>query len=123
MRFSGRSFLGTFLHLSAAAALGLSTGCTELSWHRDGTDTAAVERDLQECRQQARAHSAHLAWPFPDSTARPIATDRAGRPVITPYPYPTWLENDQRVLRSGLIGDCMRDKGYALAPAGAGAQQ
>jgi len=123
MRFSGRSFLGTFLHLSAAAALGLSTGCTELSWHRDSTDTAAVERDLQDCRQQARAHSAHLAWPFPNSAARPIATDRAGRPVITPYPYPTWLENDQLVLRSELIGDCMRDKGYVLAPAGTGAQQ
>ena len=122
MRLSGRSFFRTFLHLSAAAALSLSTGCTELSWHRAGADTAALERDLQDCRQHARAYSAHLAWPFPNSAARLIATDRAGRRVTTPHPYPTWLENDQLVLRSELIGDCMRNRGYALAPAGTRAQ-
>lgn len=123
MTVSGRRFHRAYLHVAAAAVLGLSAGCAELSWHRAGTDTAALEHDLRDCRQRARAYSAHFAWPFPNSGTRLVATDRAGRPVITPYPYRTWLENDRSVLESELIGDCMRDKGYVLAPASGRARQ
>ena len=109
--------------LAAAAVLALSTGCAEMSWHRAGADAAAIENDLRDCRDHARAYSARFAWPFPDSGGRLVATDRAGRPVVSPYPYRTWLENDRSVLESELIGECMRNKGYVLAPASAHARQ
>jgi len=48
---------------------------------------------------------------------RLVAADRAGRPVITPYPYPTWRDTDRLVLESELVGACMRKRGYSLAPA------
>ena len=117
MPSSGRSLLGAYLRLSAVALFALGMGCAEPSWRRAGADAATVGHDLGECRQHARAYSARFAWPFPDSRTRLVATDRAGRPVVTPYPYRTWLDNDRSVLESELIGDCMRDKGYVLAPA------
>jgi len=117
MRVSTGYLLRAARHLVAAAVLGLSAGCTELSWHRAGADAAAIKGDLQHCRQHARAYSARFAWPFPDSGARLVATDRTGHLVVTPYPYRTGLENDRSVLESELVGECMRKKGYVLAPA------
>ena len=94
----------------------LSAGCAELDWHRDGSDSAALELELQDCRQLARADTAHLAWPFPNNTARLVVTNRAGRAVATPSPYSTWLDADRSVLESELDGACMRNKGYTLGP-------
>jgi len=123
MQSSRGSLLGTCLRVSAVALLGLSTGCAEPGWQRAGTDAATVGRDLEDCRRHARAYSARFAWPFPGSGTRLVTTDRAGRPLITPYPYRTWLENDRSVLESELIGNCMRDNGFMLAPAKARARE
>lgn len=101
----------------AVALLCLAAGCAELRWHRSGSDFTTLELDLSECRRLARADAAGLAWPFPGNTVRLVAADRAGRPVITPYPYPTWLDTDRLVLESELVGACMRKRGYSLAPA------
>lgn len=109
--------IGVYLRLSAVAVLCLSAGCAELRWHRSGSDAAALELDLKDCHQLARTGSAHLAWPFPNGTTRLVATDRAGRAVLTPYPYATWLDTDRSVLEFELVGACMRNKGYALARA------
>lgn len=115
-----RKFLiGVCLRLSAAWMVGglcLSAGCAALDWHRDGSDSAALELDLQDCRQLARADTAHLAWPFPNNTARLVVTNRARRAVATPSPYSTWLDADRSVLESELVGTCMRNKGYTLGP-------
>jgi hypothetical protein len=105
------------LRLLAVALLCLAAGCADLRWQRRGTDAATREVDLEECRQQARAQSARLAWPFPGDPTRVVAYDRAGRAVLTPYPYPTWLDTDRAVRESELVGECMRRKGYALTPA------
>ena len=45
-----------------------------------------------------------------------VAIDRAGRTIWTPYPYPTWIDTDHSMLEFDLISECMRGKGYALAP-------
>lgn len=100
----------------AVVLLCLSAGCTDLRWHRSGSDTAALEHDLMECRGLARAEAAHLSWPFPDNRTRVVSVDRFGRGLVTPYPYPTALDADRLVLQSERIGACMRDRGYVLAP-------
>jgi hypothetical protein len=105
------------LRLSAIGLLCLAAaGCADLRWQRSGTDAATGEVDLEDCRQQGRAQSARLAWPFPGDPTRVVAYDRAGRAVLTPYPYPTWLDSDRAVRESELVGECMRRKGYALTP-------
>jgi hypothetical protein len=109
--------IGRYLRLSALALLCVTAACAEMRWQRSGADEATRDADLEVCRQQARAQSARLAWPFPGDRSRMAAFDRAGRPVTTPYPFPTWLDTDRSVLEFELIGDCMRSKGYALTPA------
>lgn len=109
--------IGLYLRLATVALVCLATGCAELRWQRSGTDAATGKVDLEACRQQGRAQSARLAWPFPGDPTRVIAYDRAGRAMLTPYPYPTWLDTDRSVRESELVGECMRRKGYALAPA------
>ena len=103
------------LRLPAVAFLLLAAGCADLHWQRSGADATMGKADLEECRQQGRAQSARLAWPFPGDPTRMVAFDRAGRAVLTPYPFPTWLDTDRLVRESGLVGECMRRKGYTLS--------
>ncbi len=105
-----------YLRLCAVAFLCATAACADLHWQRGGADAATRDADLEGCRQQGRAQSARLAWPYPGDRTRMAAFDRAGRAVLTPYPFPTWLDTDRSVLEVELIGDCMRRKGYALAP-------
>ena len=109
--------MSVYLRLSAVAVLCAAAACADLRWHRGGADAATRDADLEDCRRQGRAQSARLAWPFPGNPTRMAGFDRSGRAVLTPYPFPTWLDTDQAVLGFELVGDCMRRKGYALAPA------
>ena len=94
--------------LSAA----LAAGCAEVSWHKPGTDSATLEKDLQQCRQSAQLEARREA--LPRSIAPPmITTDPQGRAFVV---QPTAQDSERFLLEQDLTRVCMRDKGYELAP-------
>jgi hypothetical protein len=98
----------------AATLLVAAGGCAPLRWDKPGADAAALERDLEQCRQIARAEAARRAWPFKLTAARVIGFDRGGRPIVVqPFPH----ETERFLEEHDLARACMRGKGYALVPA------
>jgi hypothetical protein len=94
-----------------AAAL---AGCAELRWHKEGGDPAALDRDLGECRLQARAQARREIGAFAPDTPRVVGVDALGRPLVGAS---NRLDTERQLLEHDLVGICMRGKGYQLEPA------
>jgi hypothetical protein len=88
-------------------------GCAEVRWHKAGTDAAALEKDLDQCRQTAQMEARHETLP---RTVAPsmIATDPQGRPIAI---QPIASDSERFLLEQDLTRHCMRGKGYELVPA------
>jgi len=93
----------------------LAAGCAQLEWHKPGAGPRALEQDLAECRQTARLRAAREAWPYSLLAPRVVGVDRAGRLIVV-QPPPHYTE--RFLLEQDLARACMREKGYALVPAG-----
>lgn len=97
-----------------AACAGIA-GCAQLKWYKPGMDAAALEQNLAECRQLARARAVRETWPFGLAGPRIIGVDRDGRAIVfEPYPRDT----DRFLREHDLTRACMHKKGYALVPVG-----
>jgi len=99
-------------HLSAAVFAVLLAGCAQLHWQRAGTDATAANRDLDECRGEARLRAARESWPFPYSAPRFVGGGQ--RQLLTLYPYQH--DTDRFLLENDYTRACMRERGYELAP-------
>jgi hypothetical protein len=98
----------------AALLLAVSAaGCADLRWHRDGADAAALGRDLDECRQLARAQAAHEAWPLGVATPRIVGVDALGRAIVS---SPGQVDTNRFFVEHDLARFCMRSRGYELVP-------
>ena len=96
------------LLLAASAA-----GCADLRWHKDGADAAALERDLGECQQQARAQAARESWSQGISNPPVIGADAQGRVILS---QPGRFDTDRFLMEHDLARACMNGKGYELVP-------
>lgn len=93
-----------------AAAL-LLTACADLRWARPGTDAAAAEHDLEQCRQQAELDARHM---LPPRGAQPsVAMNRDGSVTATRRPA---YDTDRFLLEQDFAAACMRKKGYQREP-------
>ena len=90
-----------------------AAGCAELRWHKDGMDAAALERDLGECRQQARAQAARDSWSHGISRPPVVGVDAQGRAILS---QPGRIDTDRFLMEHDLARFCMRNRGYELAP-------
>jgi hypothetical protein len=90
----------------------LIAGCADLRWHKPGADTAALERDLEQCQKEGRLQAGRET--IPRLAAAPvIATDPQGRTFVTqPHPHDT----GRFLLEQDLTRACMRKQGYDLVP-------
>lgn len=104
------------LALTAAAVI-LLAGCADLRWHREGASAAALERDLAECRSEARFRAGPDAGTPGAGLPRLVGLDALGRPMMT---TPGRLDSDRFLVEHDLTRHCMDRKGYALVPAGPG---
>jgi hypothetical protein len=105
---------GIFQRASAAAVvLLLAAGCADLRWHKDGADVNALDRDLEDCRQTARAQAAREAWPPGPSMPRIVGTDVQGRAIVSSI---SQVNTDQFLAEHDLARQCMSGKGYKLVP-------
>jgi hypothetical protein len=83
------------------------TGCAEVAWRKEGADQAATERDEMECQAIARRNaqrSGPVALP-------PVGDPRFGPPMGT-------SQSDRLMQANEDMTDCMKGRGYRLAPAG-----
>ena len=101
------------LSASAIAAL-LATGCAGVRWHKEGTDAAALDRDLVECQARARVRSAHEAGPVLLPRPGAVGMDARGRVVMD---QTNAQETDRVLLEHDLTRACMGEKGYQLVSA------
>ena len=91
-----------------------AAGCAEMTWHKEGTEAAALAEDLDGCRQQARLRAYQEAWPFGlINNWRVVGMGAAGQPVVA---YQNHFETDRFLLEHDLANFCMRGKGYDLVP-------
>ena len=97
-------------------ALLMLAACGPLKWHKDGADTAALQRDLAECRTKARQQAQQAAPLFGQSRPPVIATDTQGRFVTGQAGR---YDTDRALLEHDLMRVCMGDRGYELVPANA----
>lgn len=94
------------------AAATLVAACADLAWHKDGAGPEALERDLVECRAEARFR-AGPGLPFGD-LPRVVGLDAVGRPIMA---SPGRADSDRFLLEHDLARHCMQGKGYELVPA------
>lgn len=90
-----------------------AAGCADLHWHKDGTDAAALGRDVDECRRLARAQGAQEIWPPGVTTPRIVGVDAQGRAIVS---NPGPVDTNRFFVEHDLERSCMRDRGYALVP-------
>ena len=81
-----------------------------MSWQKAGVDVAALDEDLQQCRQVARLWARYQEWPRLDSPLA-IRADPQGRPFVAPN---TNQLTDRYLREHDLTRDCMQGKGYSL---------
>lgn len=93
----------------AILILALVTGCAELRWSRPGVDPDTLARDQAGCRALASDTVMRRYGP-PTPIQRPDA--RFGPETSLPGPA------DRQMLEQQALDRCMREKGYALVPAG-----
>ena len=109
------------IRLVAVLLLAPLTGCAapaDTRWHKPGTDTAALERDLSTCTQEARLQARRAEVPSAGLATLPgappvIGTDTQGRPVQAPR-HPR--ETDRFLAEHDLTRICMRARGYERIP-------
>ena len=99
---------------AAIVCLLFAAGCADLRWHKDGADAAALERDLGECQQQARAQAARESWSPWLAGSPVIGVDAQGRANLS---QPGRLDTDRFLREHDLARACMRGRGYELVPA------
>ena len=98
----------------AAAAVVLAAGCAHFEWQKPGASPEALERDLAGCHDDARLRARHEAPLFGRAPPAPVGMDTRGR-VVTGYAGR--YDTDRALLEHDLTRECMRKKGYELAPA------
>ena len=90
----------------------LIAGCADLRWHKPGTDSATLDRDLERCQKESRLQASREVLPRL-ATAPIITTDPKGH-AIAVQPQPN---TDGLLLEQDLTRMCMRKHGYELVPA------
>jgi hypothetical protein len=88
-------------------------GCADLRWHKDGANAAAMERDLAECRGEARINAGPHVRGGGSDLPRVVGADRIGRPVMA---NPGGLDSDRFLVENDFTRQCMGRKGYELVP-------
>jgi hypothetical protein len=97
-----------FLHIAGLAALALVLpGCAEMHLTKPGADTAAVSRDLGDCRALALRSAGPAVAPA--SSTEGISDQ--GRPRVM---SPTAGSNEGFVAEHEATSRCMAKRGYAL---------
>lgn len=97
----------------AAAAVVLAAGCAGLQWDQPGTDAAAREHDLSECRNNARMQAQRETLPRAFTSPSPLATDPRGQLVVS---QTSPRDADILLLQQDLTRACMEGRGYRLVP-------
>jgi hypothetical protein len=92
----------------------LAAGCANLQWHKPEADADALARDIEECRQSARAQAQRETLPRAFTSPLPITADRRGQVAAGPS---SSRDADVLLLEQNLTRACMENKGYRLAPA------
>jgi hypothetical protein len=108
-----RDYIRVYLRLSAVGLLALLAGCAQLRWDRLGSDTAALEQDLAQCRRLARAMVMPEIWPSALAAPLLLGRDGRGRPILV-QPFPS--ESDRFLREQEFTRACMERNGYALVP-------
>lgn len=92
-------------------------GCAELRWDKPGADEAAVLKDLETCRGEARLRMARSTVLAPPVTVTVPVPGPDGRTVqhatVVSQPSSASLAIEEQEIADR----CMRDKGYHLVPA------
>lgn len=88
-----------------AAILALAA-CADLRWQKVNGDDAALAQDLAACRKVGAERSARLGGIAPRVEINPAFGPTGASPA------------DVRLQETQAVSVCMRDKGYALVPAG-----
>ncbi|MGE5524545.1 MAG: hypothetical protein ACM3SS_12595 [Rhodospirillaceae bacterium] len=96
----------------ASAALILAA-CTPMQWHKPGVDDAALARETDACRRQAREQSFHELNARVLSQPYGTGLDPRGHATLAP---PLAAEGDRVIIEQTLMSNCMRSLGYVLAP-------
>ncbi|HET9404692.1 MAG TPA: hypothetical protein VFO57_08925 [Burkholderiales bacterium] len=99
---------------SSAAVLILifAAGCAPLHWHKDGAEAATLERDVSECRNQARMRARAAAPLFGQPPPAPVGMDSRGQ-VATGRA--ARYDTDRALLEHDYMRACMLERGYELA--------
>jgi hypothetical protein len=100
--------------LVAAAALALVAGCAELEWFKAGAGVETRDRDLIECRDQARLRARQEAPLFGQPPPSPIGMDSSGR-VVTGRAGR--YDTERALMENDFTRACMKERGYGLTPA------
>ena len=98
----------------SAAVAALLTACADLRWEKPGADTAALDRDLEQCTLKARLEARREEIPRLDGPLV-IRADPQGRPVVVPS-IGTARESDRFMAEHDITAVCMRGKGYVQTP-------
>ena len=96
------------------ASIALVGGCADLSWHKAGATAEATERDLAECRGEARLGGG------PDMRLiRPDAGRAQGLSASQLAPATAnRLDGERFLAEHDLTRTCMNRRGYELGPTG-----
>ncbi len=84
-----------------------------MQWHKDGADATALSRDLDDCRQLARAQAVQEAFPPGASAPRIVGVDAQGRAIVSSIGQ---VNTDRFLAEHDLANFCMRNRGYELVP-------
>jgi hypothetical protein len=96
------------LHLTSI----LIASCAELNWQKPGANQTDVDRELAQCRQDARLQASHEILPMVASPQM-VGGDPQGHPIVVQ----SHQRDAERLLRAQeLMRSCMRDRGYVLGP-------
>ena len=92
-----------------AGALALTLGaCADMQWTKAGADTAAVSRDLEQCRASALRGAAPAAAAMSQDAQ---VVDRAAAPIAG---RPAGTTNERFVAEHEDTRRCMVSRGYQL---------
>jgi hypothetical protein len=92
--------------LAIAVAFAM-TACARVQWQRPGTDAAVLDRDLQQCEEQARVHAARLAAAG-DKPAVIVSPRGQAGVVQSPHVAPA----SDPAAQYDALRSCMRARGY-----------
>jgi hypothetical protein len=88
-----------------------------MDWAKKDTSTQQAQSDLRACEEAAFREANAVPYPYPTmgpAVLQPPSERRFNTSSIGPFADP----HGERYMReSRLTGECMREKGYELAPA------